>query len=464
VNGVNRLDPRRAGEWAAGATAHAGVTTIESVAIPSLDPDLLFDVGIEDGVFTRIDAVADGRRDGSPELWPGYVESHAHLGLPANFDGSLDDPRLIALQYLFHGVTRVVDMFGFPLVQALWEKGRAESPVPYPDLAHCGYAATSMRDSAGLTGHGVEFPIPVFMLAVEGDLDGVLRANRERGASFLKLMFTEGVEQPESAPRFSRLPGNVLENVARVTARHKIPCVLDCNTRDEVLRAYGYGFRLFAHPVRDQVLSAADWDGLRGARFVSTLSGLRPMIMAREQFLREYGRPGFLETQDPAALDFVAGVEEPYGVGVGRMEPRTAALATMRANCLQALERGALLLGTDCGNTGAFHGYSLLGELGLLGDGADGPAARGRRDALRGAATVAGSRFFDDLSGTPAAARPITVGSAATFNMLAPTGHGAAMSALPEVTVVDGIPVDRGLITDEIAKLRACETKGKFVL
>ena len=134
--------------------ARSGTLAIRRVRVPPLDPTALFDVEVEYGVISRIDPVEGGteRRD-ALEMWPEYVECHAHLALPSNFDNSLDDPRIIALQYLYHGVTRVVDMFGFPLVKGLWEAGQADSPIPYPELVHCGYAVTSMCDITGRTGH-----------------------------------------------------------------------------------------------------------------------------------------------------------------------------------------------------------------------------------------------------------------------------------------------------------------------
>ncbi len=479
-------------------TALPGTLTVRRVAVPTVAPCVLFDVGVEDGFIARIDPVSDADphrtdphraeflaeprdeprdephlaglldepREEPLELWPGYVETHGHLALPASFDGSLDDPRLVALQYLFHGVTHVVDMFGFPLVKQRWESGRAQSPVPYPDLVHCGYAATSMLDSAGRTGHGVEFPAPVFMLGVPGDVDLILHANRAHGARFLKVMFTDGTELPDSTQRFSRLPSSALEDVARATTEHGVPAVLDCNTREEVLQAYGHGFRLFAHPVRDVELSADDWRVLRGARFVSTLSGLRPMIMQSAEFLREYARPGFAQTQDVANLDYVAQVEEPFGVRLGWQEWRTEALENMRTNSLAALERGALLVGTDCGNTGAFHGYSLLGELDLLAGAEHRMADRRRalRRALRRAVTVDGLRFFDELSGRPPTDQPIAVGAAATFNLLGATASGAALSALPQATVVNGTVVDRRAIVRDIRALRSSATRGKVIL
>lgn len=436
---------------------------VRQVAIPLLDPSALYDVVVEEGDVVRLDAVAD-TADGALELWPGYVEAHAHLALPANLDDSLDDPRLIALQYLYHGVTHVVDLFGFPLVQQLWETGRAESVRPYPDITHCGYAATSMRDGDGHNGHGVEFPAPVFMLGVPGDADLVLQANRARGATFLKLMYTEGTEQPESSKRFSRLGAGVLADVARATAAAGVPAVLDCNTRAEVLEAYRHGFRLFAHSVRDVVLSEADWRALAGARFVSTLSGLRPMIMRREEFEAEYGRPGFAQTQDATNLDLVAGIGEPFGIGLGCQAERLAALDTMRRNSLAALERGAMLVGTDCGNTGAFHGYTLLGELDLLaGSDAAGEDAAGLGRRLREAVTVDGLRFFADLAGRPRTEHPIAVGEPATFNLLAPVG-GQPLSALPAATVVAGTVIDRQAVARDIHAHRSSATRGKVVL
>jgi hypothetical protein len=441
--------------------ANGDALTLQRVVVPSVDPELVFDVEAHAGRITRLDAVGRAsEHPGALELWPGYVESHAHVGLPANFDDTLDDPRVLALQYIYHGVTHVVDMFGFPLAQAGWEAGREASSLPYPEIVHCGYAATSLVDVHGRTGHGVEFPAPVYMLGVADDLEIVIRANRERGATFLKVMFTEGMEEPDGEIRFSRLSGTLLGDVARVAAAHGVTCVLDCNTRAEVQQAYSYGFRLFAHSVRDVELSASDWDALEGARFVSTLAGLRPLVMDSQAFLREYSRPGFAETQDVANLAAVADLEQSFGVQLNRQDTRLAALEHMRRNCLAALDRGALLVGTDCGNLGTFHGYSLMSELQqLAGDGPDAPDLRRR---LRELVTVGGLRFFGEFSGRSVPEQPIAVGEAATFNLLAPIERAGEFATLPKLTVIDGVVIDRNAIVGEIDALRA-PARGKVI-
>jgi hypothetical protein len=434
--------------------------TVRSVAIPSLDPKAVYDVTVDGGQISGIDQVGGSPGHLTLELWPGYVECHSHFALPANFDDSLDDARIIALQYLYHGVTHVIDMFGFPLVMDRFQQGMAESPLPYPHVVHCGYAVTSMRDDKGYSGHGVEFPAPVYMLGVEGDLDVVLGANSQRGATFLKIMFTQGEEQPGAPRRFSRLTARILANAAQVAAAHGMPAVLDCNTLEEVMQAYDLGFRLFAHSVRDVELSAADWQALNGAQFVSTLSGLRPMIMYPDDYLREYDRPGFLQTQDPENLDFVRGMTEPFGIEYGLQEVRTASLGVMRRNGLAALDRGVLRVGTDSGNTGAFHGFSLLGELDLLA----GPdrVTDGLADRLRRAVTFDGLRMFRELSGLEPSV-PISVGANARFNLLRPASAGQPLAELPAVTVVDGVLVNRDAIARDIAEFRSSQTKGKVI-
>ncbi len=421
-------------------------------AVPSLDAEVVFDITIDDGVFTRIDP-AGGRRGGETELWPGYTETHAHVSLPANWDGTADDPRIVALQYVYHGVTHVVDMFGFPLVADAWATGREASSVPYPEIVHCGYAATAVTNAAGLTGHGVEFPAPVHMIATEADLEHAIRSNVDRGGTFLKVMFTDGTEQPDSPVKFSRLSRRVLEFTARIAADRGVTAVIDCNTLQETRWAYECGFRLFAHTVRDRTLDVVDWKEFEGARFVSTLAGLRPMIMTGDEFRAEYGREAFAETQDIRNLEFAQGIEKPYGIEFGCQETRTAALADMRRNALATLREGNLLIGTDSGNTGAYHGYSFLSELDLLrGDDAslDGP--------LRHQATIGGRRYFDELSGDGRGTHPLSVGAAATYNLHAP---GQALSALPLSTVIRGVPIDRESVARAIAELRAAGTNRK---
>lgn len=431
------------------ADGRTGTATLHGVAVPALDPEARYDVTTRDGHFTAFTPTGPRRGD-EPELWPGYTETHAHVSLPANWDDTVEDPRIVALQYLYHGVTHVVDMFGFPLVADAWAAGREASPWPYPEIVHCGYAVTATTDAAGRTGHGVEFPAPVHMLAVESDLDHALRANAERGGTFLKVMFTDGTEQPGSPVRFSRLSERVLRFTARMAAERGVTAVIDCNTLQETRWAYECGFRLFAHTVRDRTLDAADFKEFEGARFVSTLAGLRPMIMTGEEFLAEYSREGFAETQDIRNLDFVKGIEKPYGIEYGVQETRTAALADMRRNALSALGRGDLLVGTDSGNTGAYHGYSLLSELDLLRG--DDPALDGM---LRHQATVGGRRYFAELSGDTTGEHPLRAGAPATYNLLHPAAPDRPLSALPVRTVVRGTEIDRPALAREIADLRA---------
>ncbi|MQY35992.1 hypothetical protein SRB17_39880 [Streptomyces sp. RB17] len=419
---------------------------LSGVAVPSLDAGTVFDVTVEDGLFTRIEPTGT-RRGGETELWPGYTETHAHVSLPANWDDTADDPRIVALQYVYHGVTHVVDMFGFPLVADAWATGRAASAVPYPEIVHCGYAVTATTNAAGLNGHGVEFPAPVYMIATEADLEHAIRSNVERGGTFLKVMFTDGTEQPDSPVKFSRLSRRVLEFTARIAAERGLTAVIDCNTLQETRWAYECGFRLFAHSVRDRTLDAADWKEFEGARFVSTLAGLRPMVMTGEEFEAEYGREGFAETQDVRNLEFARTIEKPYGIEYGCQETRTAALADMRRNALATLAQGRLLIGTDSGNTGAYHGYSFLSELDLLrGDDAS------LDERLRHQATVGGRRYFDELSGDKRDIHPLSVGEAATYNLHAP---GRPLSALPLRTAVRGVPIDRQAVARTIAELRA---------
>ncbi|GAV40175.1 hydrolase [Streptomyces acidiscabies] len=427
-------------------TAEVRRTSVTRVAVPSLDPGSVYDVTTEDGVFTAFHETGP-RRGGEAELWPGYTETHAHVSLPANWDDTADPPEVVALQYLYHGVTHVVDMFGFPLVADAWERGRTASPWPYPDLVHCGYAVTATTDTAGRTGHGVEFPAPVHMLSVESDLDHALSANSARGGTFLKVMFTDGTEQPDSPVKFSRISEQVLRFTARLAAERGVTAVIDCNTLQETRWAYACGFRLFAHTVRDRTLDAADRKEFEGARFISTLAGLRPMVMTGDEFLAEYSREGFAETQDVRNLDLVRGIEQPYGVKFGVQEIRTAALGDMRRNALAALADGSLLIGTDAGNTGAYHGYSLLGELGLL-RGEDASLD----EPLRHRATVGGRRYFDELRGDTAGAHPLSVGAPATYNLIDPA---APLTAIPQKTVVHGIPVDRPALARAITELRS---------
>ncbi|MFC4334115.1 amidohydrolase family protein [Salininema proteolyticum] len=429
---------------------------LENVAVPSLDDDTLYTVAVSGGRFESVEPTGRPPAGGEMELWPAFTETHTHLSLPCNWDETRDDPRLIALQYLYYGIGRIVDLFGFPVAAEAWEAGKAASPWPYPEVAHCGYAVTAMGDGNGTYGHGVEFPTPVHMAAVPGDVDTAIDSNEKRGATFLKVVYTEGAEHGGKPIRFTRIEERILEHAVRAAAERGMLSIVDCNTREETFHAYERGYRLFAHSVRDVDLSDADWDRLDGARFVSTLAGLRPMILTGAQFEEAYSRPGFAETQDPANLEFAKTIDEPFGIKLNLQEVRTASVGAMRRNALAALDRGRLLVGSDAGNIGAFHAWSLASELEHLAGGDP-----GLRRGLMAAATVTGWHYFNEMAGLPAREHPVAAGEAATFNLFEPE---SPPGSLPAQSVVRGTILDRDALAGEIARIRQSETKGKAVL
>ena len=130
------------------ARGEEGPVTLRGVAAPALDPEARYDVTTENGLFTAFTRTGP-RQGGEHELWPGYTETHAHVSLPANWDDTVEDPRIVALQYLYHGVTHVVDMFGFPLVADAWAAGReASRPCSTPAAPSRTPAASRSRSTS----------------------------------------------------------------------------------------------------------------------------------------------------------------------------------------------------------------------------------------------------------------------------------------------------------------------------
>jgi hypothetical protein len=413
-----------------------------------------FDVTLEDG---RIRAIVPHEPESTPdasdildyrrsfqELWPSFVEGHAHLALSPYMDRALSDPPwVIAAQYLLSGVTRVIDLFGFPKIQGQWEKEAGDADFAFPEVLHSGYAFTSgLRE--GMKGHGHEYPVKAHLIDTDAEIERGLEENLASGARIAKVMYTSGRDLPPDPRKFSLFARPELRRLRERLDRAGIPAVIDCNTYDESRAAFDLGYRHFAHMIRDRALTDAEWDGFRGARFLSTLSGLTPMVHKDEDFLAASDRELFHATQSPLHRAAMRTVKIPYGEQIGIQASRLGALAHISGNLRAALAREQVVLGSDAGNMNSFHGFGAHREMEML---LRQELASDTR--LHEAATTAGHRFFEDLRGGDADRVGLEVGDRADLNLL--TRRPGATPLVHE-TYLRGQRLDRDSL---LARLRA---------
>src|SRR3990167_4426941 len=349
---------------------------ISNVLIPLYDKNQRYHVRIKNGKIFSVTSVDQNLAaqentaydmriecmNNSLELWPTYVENHAHLALPTNFDNFLEPMEIVALQYLYFGITQVMDLFGYPSISKEWDAMMENSHGIAPTIMHCGYALTAptLNDKVG---HGAEFPLPVYVVNNEADILSALEKNVVAGAQFIKLMYTAGIEKPGDLPRFSLLQKEIFSKILMFAKQHDLECIVDCNTLEEVKFAVRCGYRYFAHPIRDVILTEEDWNDLKNCYFVTTLQGLKGMVMTGNEMEQACDTFHFHQTQLPGQEKHFATVTMPYGIQYGMQNSRLHALNCMRENSIAALLRNQCVLGSDAGNTLSYHGLGFYEEL-----------------------------------------------------------------------------------------------------
>jgi hypothetical protein len=425
---------------------------LKNIRIPCVDTSRLLSLGIKAGKIALIGPESSFNdkiqskimRDyagSSLELWPSFVETHAHLALCPSLDPHPLPTYITALQYLYSGVTHIVDMFGFPNISKEWEKSEKTSNWEFPKVVHSGYAITS-SEKKGRKGHGEEFPCKVHRLQNNSEVARVVESNLRTGATFLKVMFTDGKEVPGDKKRFSKLTLKNLERILTLAQKTRLETVIDCNSFEETYAAYHLGYRYFAHMVRDRRLSEMEFDSLKNATFISTLSGLSPMVMKDSDFCELFDRPPFHVSQDKRDFEDMIGIRSPYGLKIDIQKSRLKSLKNIRTNSLLALQKNALLVGSDSGNTFSFHGYGVHSEFLYLS-----PTSESQTRSLMHSATMNGHSFFKRLSGG-SSTFIFGTGAGATFNLF--DGSLSCSNSFPIQTYINGREISRSGIRNEI--------------
>ncbi len=302
---------------------------------------------VEDG---RVKAVGAGLAapegavivDGSGKtLLPGLIDAHVHVW-------SADALK----QYLYFGVTSVVDMFTSAEFMAGVHKAQAgDKPPLQAYLVSPGILATA----AG--GHGTQFGVAVPTLSGPGDAAKFVDDRIAEGSDFIKLIYDDGAAYKLAGPTLSR---ETLRAVIKAAHARGKAAVVHAGTLKRCLEAVEAGADGIAHLNFDDAYDPA-FAGLAKAKkafviptfcVLSSMNGHPdPTRLAEDPRLTPYFRPEDL-TGLRQATSFTSG---PGAYAAAERELRDLVKAGV-----------PILAGTDALNPGTAYGPSLHGELELL--------------------------------------------------------------------------------------------------
>jgi imidazolonepropionase-like amidohydrolase len=299
-------------------------------------------------------------------LLPGLLDLHVHVTgsaapRPRFEDASLVEAHLRAL--LRAGVTTVADLGGS--ARLVFEtRGRLRQGRLWgPHLLASGPVLTAPG------GHPCPAGSAERELCIEIGSADAARAAMPRVLAGEPDLLKVILEPGSARHPLPRLAAETLGPVLAAAARTERPVVAHVSTARDLEDALAAGVRLFAHvPARDKLeLPLAKRLARSGAVVIPTLCGLTsPDRIARRA----------LPLDDPALRDDVPSAvlaELRGGAGLARMtapDYRAGAEALRQrawANFRTLLAAGAkLVVGTDAGNPGTFHGLAVREELALF--------------------------------------------------------------------------------------------------
>ena len=302
------------------------------------------DVWVEDGRIRRVGGrlklpddlpLLDGR---GHTLLPGLIDGHVHT-----FGGTLGD----ALRF---GVTTVLDQFTDPAVAAGAHAARdTVAPTRDADLFSAGMLATAPG------GHGMQFGLPVEPLTRPEDAAAWVRARKDEGSDWIKIVSEDGSAYGGEIPTLGR------ETIAAlIAAAHAegLLAVVHVSTLERALEAVSLGTDGLVHVWHDEVISEADARRVAEAEVfvVPTLSVIVSMFgdSTGARVLEEAEGPLISPMQRQTLGD---------GSRVRAGPDGDVALENVRRLHAAGVR---LVAGTDAPNPGTAAGISMHAELRLL--------------------------------------------------------------------------------------------------
>lgn len=301
------------------------------------------DVWVEDG---RIRAV--GQRLALPDDLP-RVDGRGHTLTPGLMDAHTHTYGTMLTDALRFGVTTVLDQFTQPSLAAAKRPARESlARTGEADLFSAGNLATAPG------GHGTQFGVPVETLTSPGEAPAFVRARKEEGADWIKIVWEDGSTFGADIPTLDR------ETIAAVIAAahaEELLAVIHVSTLEHALAALAMGIDGFVHVWADEVISEED-----AARFAEAGVFVIPTLSVRVAAAGESMGPRLLEETAPEHVSPMqrATLSGTFPRPVGTVEAAVESVRRLHAAGVP------ILAGTDAPNPGTGFGISMHGELRLL--------------------------------------------------------------------------------------------------
>ena len=301
------------------------------------------DVWVEEGRIRAVGqrlALPDGlpRVDGRGyTLTPGLIDAHTHT-----YGVVLND----ALRF---GVTTVFDQFTQPSIAA--NKRPARESLARTDEADL-FSAGNLATAPG--GHGTQFGVPVETLTSLEEAPAFVRARKEEGADWIKIVWEDGRTFGADIPTLDR---ETIATVIEAAHAEELLAVIHLSTLEHALAALEMGIDGFVHVWADEVISEAD-----AARFAEAGVFVIPTLSVR---LAAAGQSMGLRLLEETPAKHVSPMQRATLTGtfprpVGTAEAAVESVRRLRAAGVR------ILAGTDAPNPGTGFGISMHGELRLL--------------------------------------------------------------------------------------------------
>ncbi len=301
------------------------------------------DVWVEDG---RIRAV--GQRLDLPAGLP-RVDGRGHTLLPGLIDAHTHTYGMALADSLRFGVTTVFDQFTAPALAANKRPAReALGRGDEADLFSAGNVATAPD------GHGTQFGVPVETLTNPEEAPAFVRARKEEGADWIKIIWEDGSTFGAVIPTLDR---ETIAAVIEAAHAEELLAVIHVSTLEHALAALEMGIDGFVHVWGDEVISEED-----AARFAEAGVFVIPTLSVRVAAAGESMGPELL-AETPA--EHVSAVQRETLSGTF---PRPVGTSEASVESVRRLHVAGvrILAGTDAPNPGTGFGISVHGELRLL--------------------------------------------------------------------------------------------------
>lgn len=320
-------------------------------------------------------------------LIPGLNDLHVHAFGNAGAAGALDimGPERVARVMLYCGVTGFLDLFSVE-EQILGARDRQRTVgLDGADI----YAAGPILTSTG--GHGTEYGVPTRIIDSPADARREVDALAKKRPDVVKIVY-------DHAGRMPTIDRATLREAIAAAKEHNLATVVHIGTWQDALEAVEDGASAITHMHGPDEIPDALVTLMRKRR-----TYLIPTLAVHRELINIVANPLLLDEPLLAAVASPAIVSSYRDTAA--FEPRLRSFMGWLRRLAPGIDRSIarahragipILAGTDVGNPGTFHGYSLHRELELLV-----AAGLSEWDALASATTLAG-RFL----GVPYGVRP----------------------------------------------------------